>query len=65
MFAPYLKSLCFFALLVGARLCFAQEDDLQQETSPLDTFRWQTAGVGTLGLHGTIEIPEGLSLIHI
>lgn len=59
MFAPYLKSLCFFTLLVGARLCFAQEDDLQQETSPLDTFRWQTAGVGTLGLHGTIEIPEG------
>lgn len=64
MIAKYLKPLCFLALLAGAGLCFAQEEvveeeDLQQETSPLDEFRWQTSGEGSLGLQGTIDIPEG------
>ena len=68
MVAKYLKSFCFCALLAGAGLSFAQEaernEDLQLEESSFDFFQWQTSGTGTLGLQGTIEIPEGYRFLN-
>lgn len=64
MMTPKITSLCFSALISFSGFCFAQDEPVVEEASPLDQFNWETSGVGKVGNQATIKIPEGMRFLN-